>query len=501
MHLLARDLHSLDDNEAAVDLGQTPADIVFLSFSDSELALVAELHEHSAERLPGLRCASLAQLEHPYSIDLYIDKVARHARLVIVRLLGGKDYWPYGVDELAAAARRHGFALAIVPGDAHRDERLERASTLEPADLSRVWSFFLDGGPDNLRSLLGFGATLIGAPSPWREAARIASVGRCDDACRDNAENAARALLIFYRSAWLSGDIAPITALADALHERRFAVEALFVSSLKDEACEAFLARRLTDFRPDVILNATAFSARAQESGAVLDRADAPVLQVALATATREAWETSRRGANGADLAMNVVLPEVDGRIFTRAISFKAQMRRRASSEFSEIRHAPEPSRIAYVAELAENWAALRRKDNGDKRLALVLSDYPARRGRGGYAIGLDTPASVAAIVEALREADYDVDNALVASSYHPVMAGLVKPGRRTRIACIGRNGMDIVRRGAAVEENLPGHRHVVAWIVGGHETLVPDEPVHPFPRNAERKVRTSQQLVELFRA
>ena len=66
-------------------------------------------------------------------------------------------------------------------------------------------------------------------------------------------------------------------------------------------------------------------------------------------------------------------------------------------------------SRIAFVAELAANWAGLRRKANREKSLALILSDYPARRGRGGYAIGLDTQASVEAIVEALSAADFDV--------------------------------------------------------------------------------------------
>jgi cobaltochelatase CobN len=410
MHLLARDLHGLDDNEAAVDLGQTPADIVFLSFSDSELALVAALHESGAEPLASLRCASLSQLEHPYSVDLYLDKVARHARLVVVRLLGGKDYWPYGVDELAAAARAHGFALAIVPGDAHRDERLERASTVEAADLSRIWSFFLDGGPDNLRSFLGLASTLAGLAAPWRDSAPVASAGRYAQACRRRNDDAPRALLVFYRSAFLAGDIAPITALADALHARGFSVEALFVSSLKEEACADVVASALDEFRPDVIVNATAFSARSQENGAVLDRADAPVLQVALATSTREAWENSKRGANGADLAMNVVLPEVDGRIFTRAVSFKKETRRHESSEFSEIRHAPDETRVDYVAALAANWAKLRRKPNGEKSLALILSDYPARRGRGGYAIGLDAPRSVLAIVEALREAGYRID-------------------------------------------------------------------------------------------
>ena len=207
---------------------------------------------------------------------------------------------------------------------------------------------------------------------------------------------------------FLADDVAPIIALADALAERGFAVEAIYVASLKEAESEAFVSRALETFAPDVILNATAFSAR-RDAGSVLDRADAPVLQVALATSSREAWEASMRGANGADLAMNVVLPEVDGRIFTRAISFKEEAPLRLAAEFSETRHAPERSRIDFVANLALNWARLRRKPNAEKSLALILSDYPARRGRGGYAIGLDAEASVHEIVSALNDAGYDV--------------------------------------------------------------------------------------------
>ncbi len=408
MHLLARDLHGLDDAGAAVDLRQTPADIVFLSFSDSELSLVSRLHEQAGASGPSLRCASLAQLKHPYSVDLYIEQVARHARLVVVRLLGGKDYWAYGVEQLEAAARRDGFSLAIVPGDVHGDARLDQASTLNEPELRRIWSFFQDGGPDNIKSFLGFAATLAGSPSPWRESSPVASAGRCADACRAASEKALRAFIVFYRSAWLAADIAPVVALADALAERGFAVEAMFVASLKEPKSEEAISLALDEFHPDVIINATSFSARGA-NGCVLDRADAPVLQVALATVTREAWASSMRGANGADLAMNVVLPEVDGRIFTRAISFKAEASQRRASEFCEMRHAPEQSRIDFVADLAAGWARLRRKDNKEKKLALVLSDYPARRGRGGYAIGLDTQASVFTIADALRDAGYDL--------------------------------------------------------------------------------------------
>jgi cobaltochelatase CobN len=408
MHLLARDLHGLDDAGAAVDLEQTPADVIFLSFSDSELALLARLHEDDEVKPYSLRCASLAQLKHPFSIDLYLDKVARHARLVVVRLLGGKDYWPYGVEQLAAQARMQGVGLVVASGDGVADARLDEASTLDQPACARVWSYFQHGGAENLREFLRFAGALIGRAAVWREPSPVASAGYCLAGRRKAEGEAARVLLVFYRSAYLAGDIAPITALADALAARGVAVEAAFATSLKEPESAAFLTTAIDAFGPDVIVNLTAFSARGAE-GSVLDRANAPVLQAALATSSRQAWASSKRGASGADLAMNVVLPEVDGRIFSRAISFKAPARSLAASEFEELRHAPEDSRVAFVAELALNWARLRRKPNAEKSLALILSDYPARLGRSGYAIGLDAEASAMAIVEELIISGYDI--------------------------------------------------------------------------------------------
>src|SRR5262245_50917699 len=101
MHLLATEAASLDEIEAAVDLGQTPADVVVLSFSDSDLSALAAAWTRDAETLPGLRLASLKRLRHPMSIDLYADNVVARSRLVIVRSLGGLDYWRYGFERLA----------------------------------------------------------------------------------------------------------------------------------------------------------------------------------------------------------------------------------------------------------------------------------------------------------------------------------------------------------------------------------------------------------------
>jgi cobaltochelatase CobN len=42
-----------------------------------------------------------------------------------------------------------------------------------------------------------------------------------------------------------------------------------------------------------------------------------------MATTRRDGWAENARGLNPSDLAMHVVLPELDGRILAGAISFK----------------------------------------------------------------------------------------------------------------------------------------------------------------------------------
>ena len=226
------------------------------------------------------------------------------------------------------------------------------------------------------------------------------------------------ALVVFYRSIYLADDLAPIDALASALEGRGFAITCAYVTSLKDAAVRAPLGELIAREKFDVILNATAFSARLDEDGGgVLDEADAPVLQVVLAGAGAAAWAASTRGLSPADLAMHVALPEIDGRVLTRAISFKEAQARDENLQFSRVVHAPMADRVGFVADLAFAWAKLRRTQSWDRRLACVLSDYPAKGGRVGYAVGLDTPASVASIGEALRGAGYDIGAPIAAET------------------------------------------------------------------------------------
>src|SRR5664279_5849188 len=145
MHLLRTESRSFDEVEAAIDLGQTPAGFLFLSFSDSDLSLVAAAAQRRPDAM-SLRLANLGALKHPYSVDLYIEKAASQARFVLIRLLGGLDYWRYGIEEFSRAARSQNFGLAIVPGDAMEDQRLDEASTVASDDLRRIHAAFQHGG-------------------------------------------------------------------------------------------------------------------------------------------------------------------------------------------------------------------------------------------------------------------------------------------------------------------------------------------------------------------
>src|SRR6202035_5423222 len=173
MHLLTTSSTNLDEIVEAVDLGQTPGDIAVLSFADSDLAALAAAWEAERANLPSVRLAHLRDLRHPMSVDLWIDRVGAHAKVIVVRLLGGLDWWKYGIERLSALARERGIALAVLPGEDRDDARLAAASTLPGRELDDLLRFFREGGRENLRALLRRLARHAGRAIEAREAAAV----------------------------------------------------------------------------------------------------------------------------------------------------------------------------------------------------------------------------------------------------------------------------------------------------------------------------------------
>jgi len=162
MHLLATEPGVIADGSAAVDLAQTPGDIVVLASADTEIALLAaaQARRRAAEPgAPSLRLAPVMRLGHHLSVDLYMETVAE-ARLVVARLLGGRAYFPYGVDRLVETCRANDILLALLPGDDKPDPELAEMSTVTPAAWRRLWRYLAEGGPGNAENFLRYTATL-----------------------------------------------------------------------------------------------------------------------------------------------------------------------------------------------------------------------------------------------------------------------------------------------------------------------------------------------------
>jgi cobaltochelatase CobN len=422
MHLLATTSASLDDLVEAVDLRQPPGEIVILSFADSDLSGLAAAWTTQRHTLPTVRLANLRDLRHPLSVDLWLDSVARQAKVVVVRLLGGLEWWRYGIERLSSLARESSIALAVLPGEDRDDPRLAEASTLPAHELNVLLRFFREGGRDNLAALLQrlarHAGSSIDTPEPRtvpRMAGYIPGEGAVDLDRLISSCPPARPIvpIIFYRAMLLAADTVPIDALCRALAERGLAPAPLVVPSLKDHAAADFIRAALARLEPAAIVTATAFAA-AGGSGepTPFDETDVPVLQAVIATTKRAAWSQSPRGLGPADLAMHVLLPELDGRVLQGVIAFKGPLPTDENLCFTAFGSLPEADRVAILADRIAALIKLQAKPRAERRVAVLLPDYPGAPGRAGYAVGLDVPASVVELLSDMERASYSVADA-----------------------------------------------------------------------------------------
>ena len=410
----------VDDAAGVIRIEQTRAPIVVLSSADTTLALLASVFPRLEAGFPEVRLANQSFLRQPASVDFYIDDVVRHAKVVIVDHLGGESYWPYGIERLVSLAKSEKQVLAMFSGDLTEDPNLIAKSTADAA-FCRVLSRYLrEGGARNaeafLRAIahhaLGFGRE----PQPPSPLPAVAiyhpehDIAVIDDWRVRWTEGAPVVAVLFYRAHLQAGNTAVFDALIESLENEGLNPLPIAISSLKESVSREVVARLCAEHHASLVLNTTAFAAGViGESEAFEVAGDAPVLQVVLSGGNREDWQKDNHGLNSRDVAMHIALPEVDGRIITRAVSFKGLAYHCPHTQVDVVRYQPDAERVRFVAELSRRWCALRHKPNAAKRIALVLANYPASEGRIGNGVGLDTPASAVGILSMLAREGYRV--------------------------------------------------------------------------------------------
>ena len=365
--------------------------------------------------------------------ELLIQQLAS-ARIIVLRVLGSLGSVP-GFAELLKHAQSHGQHLIAISGTGEPDPELAAASTVSVDVLHQALTYFQAGGSINMAQLLrylsdhflltglGFEPALA-LPEHGIYHPDLQPDASIDDWLSIRATERPSIGIVFYRAHWMSGNTRFIDALITALEKQGMNVLPVFTASLRaggdkgntlPTALSFFSSHQGTHI--DVLINTTAFamgeitpgeSTPAGWSVSVLEQLNVPVLQAITSGMTESQWRLSTRGLNPLDAAMNVVLPEFDGRIITVPMSFKA----RADGLPNElIEYDPIPDRVARISGIAARFARLRRLNNADKRIAFVFTNSNSKASQIGNAVGLDAPASLMHILHARQADGYRIDN------------------------------------------------------------------------------------------
>jgi cobaltochelatase CobN len=350
-----------------------------------------------------------------------VTTLAARADLVVLRLLGGRKAWPEGVAALAAA----GLPLVALGGEAAPDAELMALSTVPAGVATEALGYLREGGPENLRELARFLSDTVFltgegfAPPhpmpahglhqlPLPDSMIMGSSGQIAPVSAHDHESPPTVAVVFYRAHELAGNTAFVDTLCAALAAAGATPQPIFCASLRSADSQLTELLRPADAVITTVL-AAGGSAAADANGesdwdaGVLAGLDVPVLQGLCLTSSREQWEASNAALAPIDAAMQVAIPEFDGRLITVPFSFKEE------GPDGIPRYAADPERAARLAGIAVRHARLARTPNAAKRVAIMLSSYPTKHSRVGNAVGLDTPASAVALLRAMRAAGYDL--------------------------------------------------------------------------------------------
>ncbi len=413
------------------------APIALLTHTPNDLMV---LHSALAQMPAGFSQVSginLQALENEAQMaDLLAHQLAA-ARIVVLRVLGRLGSVP-GFADLVRHAQSQGRHLIAISGTGEPDPELAAASTVASDVLHQVQTYFQAGGSVNLAQLLrylsdhflltGFGfEPALALPEHGIYHPDLPQGADIGDWLAQRVAQRPSAGIVFYRAHWMSGNTRFVDALISALEKRGMNVLPVFTSSLRAGAAADSLPTALRYFSGeqgahiDVLINTTAFAmgeitpggtTPAGWSVAALERLNVPVLQAMTSGMMQRQWAQSARGLNPLDAAMNVVLPEFDGRIITVPVSFKARAISGSSGLPNElIEYEPLPDRVSRVAGIAARFARLKHTPNADKRVAFVFTNSNSKASQIGNAVGLDAPASLMHILHAMRSAGYRIDH------------------------------------------------------------------------------------------
>ena len=464
MHRLAS-CPGVDPPEDVVLVEQPAAEVLFLSSAGTDLSTLSHLLGAQAAHpwLDRIRALSLSCLDHPAQLDHYLATTASSAHIVLVRLLGSRGHWSYGLDQLQIWQRQaENRQLIVLAGTEDQDAALNGLGSIDLRLADRLAALLREGGSQNMAELLKVLEQLLQQQAPDPDA--ITPQPLADPLPWDWRDDPGpRVGVVLYRALLQAGDERLANTLSSGLRQAGLCPRLIWVSGLRNPVIQTGVRDLLSREGVAVVITGTSFaSVRQEEAGLgspIWEQLDRPVLQLLSSSRPRSSWQGSSRGLDPLDLSLQVVMPELDGRITTRPCAFRDLQADRNALETAIPSLVPDADGVDWLIDHAKRWVDLQQTPANQRRISLVLANYPVRDGRLANGVGLDTPASAAAILEWLRLDGLDLGEAALPESGDALMRALLS-GRTNDPESFHRDALD----------HLPLNDYLEWW------TTVPEE-------------------------
>lgn len=410
MHLLVSTPGQINDIDEAIDLGQDPADIIFMSHADTDIITLAQIVDEGLFSEFSIRATNFSSLNNLYSTDLYIEKTIEKSKVIIIRCLGGISYSEYQINEIHNHCKKNNKPLIILSGDNKIDEQLLQKSTIDVNDYHQLNEYFKQGGKENITNAIKLiYSKHINNIYEFEEPKIILETGKYSSSIQN--DNGAVAI-IFYKSLLQSGATLVIDEVVKDLEEKNINHIAIYTSSLKDDIQANIITNMLIENNVQFVINTTSFCVgeiNGTENKTPFTALNCPVAQIILSNMPMDNWIESTTGLGVKDITMNIAMPEIDGRIISNAASFKGLPDYNEKLQTTIVQIVPVLDRISNIVNLAKNYLGLQTKKNSDKTIALIFANYPNKNSRVGNGVGLDSPQSSINILKAMEKDGYKV--------------------------------------------------------------------------------------------
>ena len=415
---------------------QPEADFIFITSVKTDLNIISVLlleNEFSSIK-NNLRALEISNLSSSSQIDNYLLKTVNFAKVVVLRLFGDRGNWSYGIEQILNwQSENDSRILLILSGTEEQEISLCEMSSIDKKIAKNISRLLRSGGLENYRKFINcLNYLKVKAKIP-EEFTNI--IFYPDPYLYDwKTEIGSKIGIISYKSLFLANEIEVTKELNSQLRQCGLSPKTVFVSTLKDINIQKKLISIFKKEEIKLIITTTSFSSSQvkknddfEETDNIFNSLNVPILQLLSSSRSRRSWLDSSIGMSSSDLLMQVVIPEFDGRITTRPACFN-EIISAENTLYSKITsYKVDKTGISWITKLARNYVKLQKLSNFEKKICLVISNYPVKNGRIGNGVGLNTPSSIINILNWLKEEGYDLGPNDIPEDSSSLMSTLIR--------------------------------------------------------------------------